>query len=403
VKLFKKKELITFLVVSLILGTLSVAYADGLGAIGTKLQATVFGLRVRLDGRQILDRIIVIDGTSYLPVRKVSELLGIDVYYNSFTQDIELRDNQPTTVEPTLSHGRYIAEVKFTYDNGTVYDGGYRNGMFQGKGKIIYADGTIYDGHFINGVLEGHGKYTALNGDKYEGIFKNNVYDGFGKYTYANGDVVEGEFKDDKLVSEFVYVRIKATGERLNIKSKEWDRPFRTVDVYDKTFIPYKYNGTAKIWFENGDHYDGEITDNYFNGKGTMVYQNYSEYDGNWVKNRKTGYGTFTYSNGSIYKGYFLNDKYNGEGTFYYTNGDRYDGAWENGLRVGYGKYTEANGNYFKGLWKDDNKHTLEQTDDKDFYGYGTYIIESRNTADGKRITLKQKWENGKLKRVVVD
>lgn len=402
IKKLSKKMMATLLAL-LMISSVGISYAsDTLPGVGTELKALVSDLKVRLDGRQVLNRIIVIDGTSYLPVREMSNLFGVDVYYNSFDRSINLYDNQPYTVEPTLDTGRYVGEVKFTFDNGAVYEGGYRNGKFHGEGKIIYADGSMYEGNFINGVIEGEGTYTAINGDEFEGYFKDNEYYGYGTYTYANGDEITGEFRGSEIIGN-AYVEIEVTGEKKNIEGKDWDRPIQTVNIYEKTFVPYKYNGTADIIFENGIRYEGEVSDNYFNGEGTMYYQNGSVYEGNWVKNKKTGKGTFVYSNGSKYDGYFLNDKYNGDGTFYYSNGDMYDGAWENGKRHGYGKYIEANGNTFKGMWDNDAKHTLDQRDDEDYPGYGEYEVDKKNTEDGQRKEYKQKWKNGKLIKEVLD
>ena len=42
------------------------------------------------------------------------------------------------------------------YDDGSIYDGEFLNGMRHGKGKVIYPDGTSYEGRF-----EEDNNYTA--------------------------------------------------------------------------------------------------------------------------------------------------------------------------------------------------------------------------------------------------
>ena len=81
-------------------------------------------------------------------------------------------------------------------------------------------------------------------------------------------------------------------------------------------------------------------------------------------------------------------------------NGTVYDGTFSNGLYHG-----EGNENYFKGNWANGNKHTLEQTDDKDYRGYGEFVLHGNNNPklDGDRIYYKQKWDNGKLIKEIKD
>lgn len=396
-----KRRVISIIVLTLTLLSITCAvYADeGI------LEATLTNIKVTLDGARMLNEVVIIDGTSYLPLRTTANLLGIDAEWDNDNREIHLKSNKSFYAEPmltNLSTNSYIANVKYVYDNGTVYEGQLRNGVYHGKdNKIVFPDGTVYQGDFINGVIHGQGKYTAINGDIYEGSFENNQYKGYGKYTYVNGDVIEGEFDGDKLAKDtVVYVRYKATNEKDYIKSKKWDREIKGVDTYSFNFDHTKYNGTADVVFSNGTRYVGSISNNTFNGQGTIFYPNGDTYKGNWVSNQKTGKGKYTYYNNTVYDGYFLNNKYEGEGKFYYANGDIYDGTWKDGKRHGYGVYKYANGNEFRGEWQDDVKHTLKQDD-----GYGTYIVDGKNSPklDGKDVRYKQKWNKGKLVREARD
>lgn len=39
-------------------------------------------------------------------------------------------------------------EGKLVYDNGDVYEGGFKNGVFEGQGKFVSNKGWTYEGAF---------------------------------------------------------------------------------------------------------------------------------------------------------------------------------------------------------------------------------------------------------------
>ena len=49
-----------------------------------------------------------------------------------------------------------------------------------------------------NSVKDGFGKFTYFNGDVYEGMFKNDKRNGWGVYRTKEGTKYEGEWKDMK-------------------------------------------------------------------------------------------------------------------------------------------------------------------------------------------------------------
>lgn len=49
-------------------------------------------------------------------------------------------------------------------------------GKHHGKGKLSYeVTGDEYDGDWLEGEIEGEGKFTFSNGDVYAGEFKDNM------------------------------------------------------------------------------------------------------------------------------------------------------------------------------------------------------------------------------------
>ena len=104
-----------------------------------------------------------------------------------------------------LGYGKYD---KWTYLDGTVYEGEWKDGNYHGQGKMTWSylllrlfgieSDVVYEGEWKDSKMHGQGKYTsAAHGTVYEGEWKNDNMHGQGKKTWYNGDVYEGEWKDD--------------------------------------------------------------------------------------------------------------------------------------------------------------------------------------------------------------
>jgi hypothetical protein len=73
----------------------------------------------------------------------------------------------------------------FTFADGSVYTGGFSNGLAEGEGIYTDAPGrTVYAGGFKAGLFDGHGKYFSPEGWVYEGGFKEGLFDGEGVLVY---------------------------------------------------------------------------------------------------------------------------------------------------------------------------------------------------------------------------
>ena len=81
------------------------------------------------------------------------------------------------------------------------------------KSASIEGDGPGFTGDMNErGERHGQGKCVYENGSVYEGSWKNNLKDGMGKYTFSRGDVYEGEFRDGKMNGKGKYMYM---GKRL--------------------------------------------------------------------------------------------------------------------------------------------------------------------------------------------
>ncbi len=47
---------------------------------------------------------------------------------------------------------------KYTWPDGTVYDGDWKDDIKNGEGKSTYPDGIVYEGDFKDGKMNGKGK-----------------------------------------------------------------------------------------------------------------------------------------------------------------------------------------------------------------------------------------------------
>ena len=112
----------------------------------------------------------------------------------------------------------------YTWDDGSVYAGQWKDGSYDGYGWLLYKDISVYAGEFSNGKAHGYvvfedkaiqyaGEYDEYrrtgygvctfkdSGGTYVGHFSNGVQDGYGVSYDKNGDVkYRGSWKDGKFV-----------------------------------------------------------------------------------------------------------------------------------------------------------------------------------------------------------
>ena len=77
--------------------------------------------------------------------------------------------------------------------------------MKHGKGVEIFEDGSIYEGFYKNGYKDGVGRWISDTGELYLGGMKNEARHGFGINTFPNGDKYEGNFKNGLKSGSGVY------------------------------------------------------------------------------------------------------------------------------------------------------------------------------------------------------
>lgn len=183
------------------------------------------------------------------------------------------------------------------YKNGKpddIYVGSYSQGKMHGKGILTWEDGSKYDGEFKDDKRHGKGITTWASGSKYDGEYKDDKQHGLGKLTLVKGSlsaimyndvewqgdtyIVQGEFVDgehtlqcepnqkacdkarDKARAEQEKANIEAcksryVGERLILKAP-YGISFLTLSR-DYRHLPFKVVGIGKDQMTVEAMYDG--------------------------------------------------------------------------------------------------------------------------------------------------
>jgi hypothetical protein len=102
----------------------------------------------------------------------------------------------------TFKEGKFEGKGTYTFVSGSKYEGEYKNGVREGKGKFTYPTGDVYEGDFVGGYPEGKGVYYYSSGDRYEGEYKGGKKNGNGVYYFSSGTVQTGVFEEGELVEE---------------------------------------------------------------------------------------------------------------------------------------------------------------------------------------------------------
>ncbi|XP_058750376.1 phosphatidylinositol 4-phosphate 5-kinase 8-like [Vicia villosa] len=156
-------------------------------------------------------------------------------------------ENSGSFKEKSLFNGVYFGEFKsklfhgkgkYTWSNGTIYEGDWVDGKRTGKGRIIWPCGKKYKG--------GNGPVMGKNRNIYIGNWKNNQRDGRGIVKWASGEVLEGCWSNGLLRS-----------------------------------------GVYRL--ANGDVYAGDFKGSIFHEKGESAWLNDEIiYEGDWVNGKMT-------------------------------------------------------------------------------------------------------------------
>ncbi|MBN2039085.1 MAG: hypothetical protein JW864_03525, partial [Spirochaetes bacterium] len=138
---------------------------------------------------------------------------------------------------------------------GDTYTGRWSEDEINGEGKYTYSDGSTYEGEFKDGKKHGKGTMTWASGkrkgEKYSGEWYNDNMHGIGEYVYTDGSVYKGRFNK---------------GKRNGYGVMEW-----------------------KSGKKKGEKYSGEWKDDNMHGTGVYTYSDGAKKSGKWNKGKWLG------------------------------------------------------------------------------------------------------------------
>ncbi|MFZ6047508.1 C13 family peptidase [Pseudomonas sp. CR3202] len=249
--------------------------------------------------------------------------------------------NNGTWFEGQFKDGQPEGQGEWHGPNGLVYVGEFRAGLFHGQGRLAYGNGTTYEGGFAHNQFDGEGTLRQ-GGVTYRGQFHSDKYQGFGILEWPDGSNHQGLFSAGQPDGEGV--RTDEAGNR-----------------FSGRFHRGQLDGQGAYQGEDGSHYIGEFKNGLFDGKGRFSSADGDVWSGRFKEGNLAGQGEFIGADGSHYQGHFKHWRYQGEGKLSLADGSRYQGHFNDGLYSGSGSLTLPGGKHESGVWQDGTRIRDEQ------------------------------------------
>ena len=208
-------------------------------------------------------------------------------------------NNEPDQQEDGVRNGYY---ENVEDEDGNIYTGWFKDGLYDGYGELEYTTGTIYRGEFSEGKWSGVCYILWDSGCIYVGEagLKSKMH-GIGYMLWTMGDYYVGEWYD-------------GNPNGFGLKG-------------------YMVNATGEEHQDRYNLYMGTMKNNYKIGFGLMRYYFGDIYYGDWKGDVRSGQGTVLWASGATncyaFTGEFKNDWIDGEGVMTYRNGKIVHGIFD--------------------------------------------------------------------------
>lgn len=150
----------------------------------------------------------------------------------------------------------------------------------EGQGVKSYQDGSRYEGGFKDRQPQGQGTFYYPNGDRYVGQFNDGMPHGKGALHEAAGQTRRGHWMDGEFVGREPHARKGCiTGD---CKSGSGTYIFSDGSKYVGYFQNGMPHGKGTVFYQDGRRYEGEMAKGYLNGYGTLFTKNERQISGYW-------------------------------------------------------------------------------------------------------------------------
>lgn len=148
------------------------------------------------------------------------------------------------------------------YKNGDKYIGSFKDNKKSGKGTYIWANSEIYIGNWVGDKMSGEGSYKYKNGDAYKGSWSNNKMHGNGIYTLKGGKSIKGLWSNNKFTG-------KTTSTQISSQNKVASGSTATFSLGSKKDDVKKIMGTPTS--NNSSSWDYGLSTIYFDKNDTVI------------------------------------------------------------------------------------------------------------------------------------
>ena len=215
---------------------------------------------------------------------------------NEFVRSEYVQDLSSDVCDPKIDRIRwndcYVARARFD-ERGYRFTGRISGGKPSGWGRAEYDDGSIFDGPFAEGVPNGSGAISFLNGEMWVGSV-NELPTGTGVYVRSNSSpeykqqpaflsVYNPFFKKYENVDD---LRGRYAMCSSNVPVAEWTDCYgasRSAEglEHQGTYVNGVATGEGRL-FVDGDFYSGAIRDGFPGGYGVGLFSDGSAWAGFW-------------------------------------------------------------------------------------------------------------------------